>query len=264
MKVAILNQFDSYRKIALLRVQAMHHPEWSVWLLSISLWLFFLLGGMDTLHSVPLGENRLFAIIILSLWPWVIMVIAMMYPLLNEPMRHVAFSVSSAKRPSTIIAFLIGYTTFWVLVGIAMIGGYTYYQAHPLGSIPVVLIGALVFLLAGALVWWPGRRKLLTACSITVPIHFNSWKTYSDATSYGWTMGKACFKTCWPQMFALVLCHHNVWLMALVTIGMLYERYRLPHKSRKISYYWIAIGLVLAIFTWQNMSGASDIVICRS
>ena len=249
----------------MLRIQVMHHPEWLVWCFSITVWLFFALGGMHVLHISPLSETNLFSATVSSLWPWGIMVIAMMFPLLNEPVRHVAFSVSSSRRRSTIMIFLLGYTTFWLLIGSVMISAYTYYQFYYKDLISVVFVGAMVFLLAGALIWTSGRRKLLTACSISIPIQFNSRKTYTDALAYGWIMGKACFKTCWAPMLALVLCHHDLWLMSLVTIGMLLERYKLPHKSTKISYYWVVIGLALTILTWQNMNeayGTSGMTFC--
>lgn len=179
--------------------------------------------------------------------PWILMVVAMMFPLLNEPLRHVSFSVRRKDRNWGIMGFLIGYTVTWTVAGVLFLLTPLFLgmMAGEQTSFVNGLIKASGFLLAAILAWLPIRPILLTKCGQTMPIRIRGRQLYSDSILYGLKMGFACLNMCWAPMVALMLAHHNLILMYAVTIVLFYERYLLPHISKLPGYAWGAIALTL-------------------
>ena len=103
---------------------------------------------------------------------WVFMVVAMMFPLLNKPIRHVAFSVRQQQRKFGILWFLVGYTIIWTVVGILLLFLSLFLSRVGSERIPLVsgLGNASLFLLAAALVWFPNRSIRMMKCGQTMPI----------------------------------------------------------------------------------------------
>jgi predicted metal-binding membrane protein len=261
-----------------MRILFMRHPEWWVWFFSLFVWALLIINLFTTSHEVghsgsitycmPMGtvqvgansqheiqniSSKILTTISNGMVPWIIMVVAMMFPLLNEPIRHVAFSVRRKDRDFAILSFLIGYIIAWSVVGILFlllplfldvaIGNRTHFVN--------CLIKASGFLLAAALIWHPARPLRMTKCGQTMPIRIQGWHLLSTSLSYGLKMGFACLNMCWAPMAALMLAHHNIILMFAVTIIIIYERYFLPHTSKLSGYAWGLIALTLfAIEMW--------------
>ncbi|GEM_PF-1704814 len=236
-------------------------PASWVWLMSLATWVWlfysaFIAGGSvqmshPSLVTMVYGSTDLTDFLIqlsASMLPWMLMVIAMMFPLLNTQVEHVAFSLPRSERAKGVLSFLSGYSLTWLAVGaglqllIAVIdmllaGRSAIFKA----SLP-----AVAFLLAAAVVWWPQRIVWMAACGLRMPLRINTWKSHLDSFNYGMKKGFVCARTCWIPMFALMLAHHNLWTMALVTLVLIYERYLIPHESKLIGYAWL---LIAAFFT---------------
>jgi hypothetical protein len=203
-------------------------------------------GAPHILNGQPIS-SRIMTMISNGMVPWIFMVAAMMFPLLNEPIRHVAFSVRRKDKSFAIGEFLIGYSTTWTIVGVLflllplfldmLVGDQTNFVNG--------VIKASGFLLAAALVWQPARAIRMTKCNMTMPIRIQGWQLHLDSLFYGFRTGFACLYMCWIPMAALMSAHHNIILMFAVTIIIIYERYLLPHTSKLPGYAWGLLAILL-------------------
>ncbi|MBS1664161.1 MAG: DUF2182 domain-containing protein [Bacteroidetes bacterium] len=227
------------------------HPEWWVWLVSLLVWVLLLRGILFASHEervifctpaggIPAGVTPAADEgpgVFKGLMDWILMVIAMMFPLLGKPVRHVAFSVKKKDRWMGILSFLAGYIVVWAAVGVLVLFLRMSYPLH--------WVTASLFLLAAAVVWLPGRPIQMMQCGITMPIRIEARQLRSDALSYGFKMGAVCLKLCWAPMLALALIQHNIIVMYMVTSVLIFERYWFPHTSKFSGYAWGIIALVL-------------------
>lgn len=184
-----------------------------------------------------------------GLGAWMLMVVAMMFPVLNEQIRHVAFSVQRKRREASIAILLLGYTLIWTVAGVlfSILLPYLSQLLADTFALSNNLIAASAFLLAATLVWLPSRCKTMTACARTMPIRIQGWHTYADSLQFGAKTALVCIRTCWAPMVALMLAHHDTLTMLVVTVLLIYQRYRLPHQSKMLSYAWgmLALGFIL-------------------
>lgn len=256
----------------------LRYPECWVWLFSLLVWAFLVLNpspdsqmvkDSDTvIYCMPTGaiqvtgnsafdvqsmfsETGIFSkmgtAITDGMMYWIIMIVAMMFPLLNEPTRHVAFSVRRKDRNFAILLFLIGYTLTWTVAGVLFILLPHFLSVIVGDETPSVtgIIKASGFLLAAILTWMPARPRKMTKCSQTMPIRIDGRLLYLDSLSYGLKVGISCLSVCWAVMAALMLAHHNLMLMYTATIILMYERYLLQHTSKLPGYAWGFIALTL-------------------
>ena len=253
------------------RINLLNHPEWYIWLLSSMIWISLIINisikplpyAGSMIYCSPTGpftaggytidnqniftkdiSSYLFTTMSGNLIQWFFMIVAMMFPLLNEPVRHVAFSVRRKEKNSAILFFLLGYTLIWSLLGIIFLIIPFFLETFINNKELLVnsLIKAAGFLLAAALVWFPGRPLKMVKCSQVDPIRINGFGLYYDGFVYGFKIGLICLNLCWVPMLALVLAHHNFILMFLVTIVLIFERYMLPHTSKLTSYNWLLLA----------------------
>lgn len=255
-----------------MRALFMRHPEWWAWVFSLFAWALSVMDSFTASHAVkdpgpiiycmPTGtvrvaghstyeiqpvSSRILATISTGLAPWITMVVAMMFPLLTEPIRHVVFSVRRKDRKLGIFGFLVGYTITWTAAGVLFLLLPLFWDIVVGDQTPFVngLSRASGFLLAAALIWLPARPVRMMKCGQTMPIRIQGWQLHSDSLFYGLKMGFACLNICWAPMAALMLAHHNVILMYVVTIVLFYERYLLRHTSKLPGYAWGALALTL-------------------
>lgn len=248
------------------RVCLRRHPEVWTWLLSLLAWAL-LIGKLFTvsympgyagpaIYCMPSGTLRvdgettaewLWSSISGGLVHWMIMIVAMMFPLLNEPVRHVAFSLRQKDRVWGIGWFLAGYSLIWIASGVLFMLLSLLQDKIADGAAPVVhgFIRLSGFLLAAMLVWRASRPVSMAKCSRTMPIRIQGWGLHADSLHYGLKTGIACLVMCWGSMLALVLAHHHLVLMYIVTIVLIYERYLVPHTSKLAGYAWAATGITL-------------------
>ncbi|MFK7784261.1 MAG: DUF2182 domain-containing protein [Crocinitomicaceae bacterium] len=251
-------------------------PEWWVWLFSSFIWVLLILnevlitsadsrsyGSLILCFPSGLTEHVLGNGILKSpdLWtiltdvisngmlPWAVMVIAMMFPLLQRAIRHTGFSIQRKDRESGILAFLIGYSLVWIVIGVAYLSfvPITNYLLGSTSTSVCLVLAATLFIIAGYLSWLPSRKIIMMQCEQTRPIRIQGWNLYKDCLAYGMSIGKACARMCWIPMAALMLAHHSIWLMIYVSLVILIERYYVSHDSKFIGYSWFAIGAFLLL-----------------
>ena len=259
-----------------LRVYFAVHPEWWVWLFSGFVWTLLIWSSVFTvvngdsfsslISCLPIdsvsGEDISAGILkqptafdsirtrlIASIFPWVVMIIAMMFPLLKRAIRHTAHSVLRSDREISILLFLFGYVLFWSAIGLLFL------------MLPVLLdfifgshsamsngvAAGIVFIIAAMISWLPSRQVIMVRCEFTRPIRIKGWNLIKDSVIYGMVIGIACLRMCWAVMAALMLAHHSTFLMFIVSAIVLIERYRVPHESPIPGYAWTIIGVALII-----------------
>ena len=179
---------------------------------------------------------------------WITMIVAMMFPLLTEPVRTVAFASPWRRRHRSITIFLSGYTLLWIVYG--LLPGLIIFIRDSLTFTHAALAGtevsAIAFIIAAVWTWAPTRRRALVACHRIAPLRPVGWRADLDCLRHGLVIGWGCLRVCWAPMAALMLTRHSVGAMAVTALLLAYERYRLPHKSRLLGYAWtIGAGWVL-------------------
>lgn len=173
---------------------------------------------------------------------WCLMVLAMMPPLQGEPIRHVAYAAPWYRRQRAIAAFLAGYLLVWLALGIIV------QLAAALAADQLAFAGpspAAAFALAALWTRHPAGLRARFSCGRTVPLRAVGWRADADCLRFGLLMGKACLLTCWAPMAALALAGHGVGMMLLVAVPLVYERTRLPPRSRAMGYWWAGLSCAL-------------------
>jgi predicted metal-binding membrane protein len=169
------------------------HPEWWSLAVSAGAWIWILRGDGCHVHA------RGYA---MRLGSWVVMTLAMMLPMVVEPLRAVA---ADSRRPHGRIAlFLAAYLGCWTSIGAAA-------SLVDVSVWPYAPAAAL--LLAGA---W----QVAKPARCTRPL-----APLADPFRHGWQTGARCVVSCWALMLVCLVFGHALPVMVGVTaVGML-ERY---------------------------------------
>lgn len=269
------NKFSFF--LVRIQVLSINHPQWRTWLVSLLAWMY-LLANVPTAQREKTPNNsliycspitttsltnysnhpsptileepvssKIFTTLRLGLLPWGLMVVAMMFPLLNEPIKHVSLSLRLYHRELGMSTFIIAYSLVWMLAALLFLLLSLGVNEVLASSTPLVsgIMKSIGFILTGLIVWLPSRPTVMMKCSQTMPIRMHGWPLVSDSCLYGLKMGLACLNMCWPIMLALVFAHHNLALMYVVTTVLIGERYLLAHTSRLPGYAWLTIGLIV-------------------
>jgi predicted metal-binding membrane protein len=203
------------------------HPEWWSLCLSAAAWLLILSRATPTangLHASHHHTDHAHASAALShgqaawtaevFW-WLVMIVAMMFPMVLAPVRTTAARSLWRRRNRAIGGFLLGYLAPWMMFGIAaslLVSGLRAQTwLWPTAS------AALGF--GAALLWQvtPVKRRALLACHRTLPIAPRGWRADRDCLRYGWMMGGACLVSCWALMLACMLAGHSIPIMLCAT-----------------------------------------------
>ena len=167
--------------------------------------------------------------------------------MLQRSIRHTGFSIQRKDRELGILAFLVGYSVVWIIIGVlflSIIPLLNFVQGNSSEMIHFML-AAMLFLIAGFMSWLPSRKMIMMQCEQTRPIRIHGMSMYQDCLVYGLSIGKACARMCWIPMLALMLAHHSLWLMLFVSVIVLIERYYVSHDSKMIGYAWWGMGVFL-------------------
>lgn len=231
-------------------------PYWWAWLSSVAAWVFLLCmvpsesPGEPILctaqGSVSLSQTSLSPPTIggWGLTHYTIMILAMMFPLLSNPIAHVGFSVQRKIRDIAIAFFLAGYTAVWVVIGLVFSVLASYLRLKLATYPSAEFLSALGFLIGALIFWLPSRRLSLMACERTLPIRMCSFGSFVDCFGYGAYSGLTCAKICWAPMLIMFMNSHSFSIMAFVTISIFLERYYLHNESRIIGNVWVVTALV--------------------
>jgi predicted metal-binding membrane protein len=183
-------------------------------------------------------------------WPaqtfwWLVMVIAMMFPLLVDHIRNTAARSLWYRRHRAVGLFLTGYVAPWLVFGIAASAMLSVLEAQSRLDPP--LLSALGFGLA--LIWQvtPARRRAVLSCHRTRPISPTGWRADRDCLRYGSSVGASCLFSCWALMLACMLSRHSVPAMFAITAIGLFERNRARPNQRLLCAVIAALGFTYAI-----------------
>ena len=241
---------------------ARRYPQLWLWLFCLLAWLFMLWPPGEhtqSLHHCHHGcgdtlllgtESHVSADFLKGILHWSLMIVAMMFPLLKEPLAYALSRYPSHQGYKAMVWFLLGYCIPWLVVGLLL---QTIVLLLPLfipsdSNSPTVNIYTFLpfagFAIAAFWVWSPWRRKASLACSRTIPMRIQGWYAVRDCLHYGHLSGIACVRNCWSPMMALVMAQHNMLLMFIVTLLLIYERTFLTYKSHTLGYAWACLSVV--------------------
>lgn len=160
-------------------------------------------------------------------WSWLIMLVAMMTPLLADPIRHLWVRSLPRRRWLAVVLFLSSYVAIWMLAGIVLM----------LSTILLwLLVGDRwltppVLTLSLALIWQssPWKQDCLNHCHWTPRLSPFGMAANLDCLRYGIINGFWCVGSCWALMLLPLLAFHpSLTLMVTIVTSLLLvvERYR--------------------------------------
>jgi hypothetical protein len=244
------------RLLLLIREIAWRHPEWWSLAASATAWALILVRassvamGAGMAHSPHHGTAALPLGGPLPAWrmealDWLLMVVAMMLPMVVDPIRTTAARSLWARRHRAIGGFLVGYVTPWALVGLFVSGliaalGVAGWLHLPAGA-------AIGFAAAAAWQITAIKRRAVFWCHRTTPLAPSGWRADRDCLRYGWMIGWRCLVSCWALMVACVLAGHGIPAMACAAGVGIAER-RLPRANLRLASAAVA-GLALIYAT---------------
>lgn len=162
---------------------------------------------------------------------WMLMIVAMMFPLIADSARNVAARSLWLRRQRAIAGFVLGYLCVWLIVGFVLSLAISYGRTQSWVD-PKAVIG-LSFLTA---VFWhamPIKRRALLSCHRTRPIAPEGAQADWDCVRYGWMIGASCLLNCCAWMLFCTLTGHSLVAMLFAAFVGIAERY--PLRRIKLS-----------------------------
>jgi len=184
------------------------HPEWWCIALSIGAWL--------ALVSMPRHVFAHGTAADLSLW--ILMVIAMMFPLITAQVRDTAFRSVWARRHRSVAFFLAGYVVCWLLFGAAAVSIRERWTLDPKTS------ALLAITIAVAWQFSPWKTRALRNCHRVLPLAPAGWRADWTCVRFGWRIGGACVGACGALMAACALMDHSMLAMGVATAVATHDR----------------------------------------
>jgi predicted metal-binding membrane protein len=166
---------------------------------------------------------------------WLLMVVAMMFPVLDEPLRTVAFRSFRERRLAARSAFLLAYLVVWGGAGAPVV----WLRAEPWSH--DWLLAALAFVLAAGWTRTPLQTWGERVCHAKRPLAAAGWRAHRDVLAYGARFGVACVATGWPLMLACSLTGHAPLAMLGGTAAAMLDRFSFRPLPRHLAL--LALGL---------------------
>lgn len=225
------------RLLPLCKRVAWRQPEWWSLAASAAAWVLIVAQAASSQAGHHHGPEAFSPGAPLHAWwalsaDWLVMVVAMMLPMVVEPIRTAAARSLWARRHRAIGGFLVGYLTPWILLGL-LASGLT--VAVGLGErLPGAAGAAIGFALAAGWQLTAVKWRAVRSCHRTMPLAPSGWRADRDCLSYGWMIGCRCLVSCWALMAACLLSGHGLLAMACAAAFGLAER-RLPQTDRRLA-----------------------------
>jgi hypothetical protein len=190
---------------------AWRHPEWWVLALSAAAWATISVSALagtgtdDHAHGMALEGGGPSSVVARGIRDWMLMVVAMMFPFTVGSVQVTAARSLWRRRHRAIVAWLVGYSVPWLLVGLV--------AALPSARMDTTRASAVWVALAFALaaVWQATdrRARALNACHRTWPLAPTGWRATRDCVRAGWGTSTSCVAVCGPLMVACSLLGHG-------------------------------------------------------
>jgi predicted metal-binding membrane protein len=165
------------------------------------------------------------------------MIVAMMSPLILQPLRHLQERSFTDRRARATILFVIGYGAVWMTAGAALqtLAIVTRLELRTPG-LPL-LVGALT-----ALVWQvsPAKQRCLNGCHRRRPLAAFGMAADRDAVVFGLSHGLWCVGACWALMLLPLLCTNAHLLVMIGSAGFLFAERR--ERPRPLAWRWRGPG----------------------
>ena len=185
------------------------HPEWWSVALSIAAWIALLLTPRHSASHQATAAN---------LMSWLLMVVAMMFPLVMAQVRQAAFHSLWSRRHRASALFLIGYVLPWLAFGAIVISVQ--------GELPTDTRASAIVAILIAATWQasPAKRRVLNNCHRILPLAPRGWRANWDCLRFGWRIGTACVCACWALMLVCAVSDHSILTMSVATMVAIYDR----------------------------------------
>jgi predicted metal-binding membrane protein len=179
-----------------------------------------------TLADAPRGAVAALSVAddtVLAALSWIVMVVAMMSPLLAQPIVQLRLRSLTRRRRRAVALFVAGYLAIWIVAGFALvtasaaIARLAEYLGWP----------ALVITLTIAAIWQaaPLRQSALNRCHRPPDLSAFGLAADLDCFGFGLTHGVWCVVTCAPWMLLpLTTPAFHLPLMLMISIALLLER----------------------------------------
>ena len=221
--------------IVLLGLQA---PQPALLCLSPSSFASAAAGGLEAMLTV----NPLWLLVL----SWLVMLLAMMPPLLAQPLAQLQDIEPDGRRVRATAMFAVGYGAIWLAAGAALAA-----MAMTLGAgAGAMAWPAFAIALLIALAWQATLFKQFCLNRCHRRPRLSAACLHADALRYGVTHGLWCVGACWALMLLPLLAGSaHLAVMAAVTVALLVERARPARPAR-----W---GLALPAFAKPGMMRSS-------
>lgn len=161
---------------------------------------------------------------------WALMLIAMMAPMLVQPIRHIRLRSFTHRRARSIMLFVIAYAAIWMLAGVILIALAQGFRALVPDSPVLLALTSFV-----AIVWQfsPVKQRSLNRGHAHPVLRAFGWTADIDALQFGVTHGTWCVASCWLLMLLMLLVpYSHVAVMGAVTLLVWAERLENPAEPR--------------------------------
>ena len=157
---------------------------------------------------------------------WFVMLLAMMMPLIWQPLDHVWDRSLAERRGRATLLFVVGYFGVWMLV-MAILELLAVALRLAAGS----EIGAFAAAVGVAIVWqmMPVKARYLRRCHVLRPLPAFGLRADFASFRFGVEIGRSCIVACWAIMLVPLTGEGaHIPLMGMAALLMLSERYAAP------------------------------------
>jgi predicted metal-binding membrane protein len=177
---------------------------------------------------------------------WSLMLVAMMSPVLIQPIRHIRLRSFTHRRARSIMLFVTGYAAIWMTFGGVLV---SIILAAKLLPESYLVSGGMV-LIASIWQFSPIKQRCLNRCHAHAELAAFGVAADFDALNFGLTHGIWCAGSCWALMlFPMVLPRGQVLAMAAVAVLIFVERLEQPTPP---CWRWRGIGKAIRIVLVQG------------
>jgi predicted metal-binding membrane protein len=183
---------------------------------------------------------------------WLVMVVAMMAPLLGQPLGHVWRSSLPGRRPWALLLFAIGYLLAWSAAGVVLVPAAAMLKLSlPEGA--AAAVGQSIALLWSAS---PGCQRARNRCHRTYSLAACGRRADRDCLVYGTRWGLPCAAACWPWMLA-TMCVDQAHAAAMVIVAIVLFLERMAPPSVPVWQLPPAVQALRALLPPQKVLGST-------
>ncbi|MEN3157901.1 DUF2182 domain-containing protein [Alkalimonas sp. NCh-2] len=181
------------------------------------------------MYSQPLAPVReLLHSALVQLSGWAMMVLAMMFPLLHNAIRHIWQRSLPRLRLLGSVLFCLGYLSLWFVVG--LLCNLMLMALHNIPLTQIVLVASAIVLLWQAS---PMKQWGLNYCHYNQRLALSGWRYFYDCLSFGIKKGSWCIVSCWHLMvFPMLLDSFLLMFISMLTVcgWMFFEQHLSPRQ----------------------------------